>query len=140
MFRLSSLKKNQKYFQKKHVQTYNSVSVLYGNECPIWYKKANNIGLNNNEKALFKKDGILKPDKLPELKSFVHALLDKDPEAHVYPDVWELLLVYDTETDRLAAVDKIFSNGVNIPKQIWTLMKPLCRRMNWLKSQTQREN
>lgn len=105
-------KKYRKYLEEQYIPKYSSLSIFYGNERKVWFKKADDAELFPSEKELFDSDGFLKNGKLPELLSFIDLALKNKPDFRVYPDVYEKIDL-DKETRERDQISKqLFINGL----------------------------
>jgi SNF2 family DNA or RNA helicase len=109
----SSYKKYRKYFGKPHVPKYSSLSIFYGNERKVWFRKAVSANPIPGEKELFDNDGFLISGKLPELQSFIDLALKLEPGFRVYPDVFEKIELDRKNRERDQITRQLFVNGTD---------------------------
>ncbi len=113
LFKLKQVKKNHKYFNDNQQHTYSSLSIYYGNERKIRFKKGDDDTLHHLAKDYFDSKGFLLQDKLDDVHQFIEQALAIDPGFRVYPDVFDMLHLAKQEKERKQLVQKIFPEGTN---------------------------
>ncbi len=104
-------KKYNKYFNSKQKNGYSSLSVFYGQERKIRFKKADSIPVFENENEFFDNNGFLYPNKLSELGSFIQKAKIIDSGMKVYPDIFEMIGQQRKEEERKKLIADIFPQG-----------------------------
>lgn len=112
LYSLLKYKKYQKIYNNPPRTEYSSLSVDYGNERNIWFKKHDPFVKFENEDEYFDKDGYLKPGKLETLDYFIRNAV-KHKEFKVYPDVFDLISQHEKDSERIKIASDIFSKGVD---------------------------
>lgn len=111
LLKLLKYKKNQKHFSKKQKNDYSSLSILYGHERLIRFKKADTGVQYKNENNFFDSQGYLIPGMISRLDGFIKDASGSDPEFRIYPDVFEFINQHKKNEERNEKIKEIFPDG-----------------------------
>jgi len=111
LLKLLRYKKYQKFFTRLQKNEYSSLSILYGHQRLIRMKKADTGIRYENEDSFFDKQGILLPGRIFELEDFIKSAMKADPSFRIYPDVFEYIIQYKKNRERIEKLTEIFPEG-----------------------------